>query len=281
MSDDSIMQDMLHALSRERSHRRGTRVQPEPPCLVAKVCDEFGKGELWLGPLPIESRIDYIMRTDFSIQVHCFMNDPEEVTVTRGGEVGMVIPNTIVFRCEMSNPRIRGGDLRLLLPCLINSLRQGDNAYIHCVSGLSRAPVAAAIASAELMCISFDDAKYIVDQVRHVKFEGYKGSTRDLEGPWIDAILHTTTPEAVAPTGFSCRLTRGAEGLVHASVPFEDGTAPVCRWRKGPANRRTFKAAVETVGSLEEAQAQFGGKFCSSCAPLLRASLRVKIDCLW
>ena len=248
---------------------------------MAKVCEEFGRGELWLGPLPTQSRIDYIMQTDFSIQVYCFLNDPEEITVTEGGEAGMRVPDTIVFRCEMSNHRTRGGDLKLLLPCLINSLRQGDNAYIHCVSGLSRAPVAAAIVSAKLMCTSFAEAKYIVDQVRHVKFEGYHGKPRDLEGPWIEGIMRATTPEAVAPTGFSCCLSRTAEGWAHASAPVEDGIAPICRWRKGPAHRRNFKAVVQTVSSLEEAAAQFGGKFCSSCAPLLRASLGVQINHLW
>ena len=78
VDDDSIMQDMLHEISQDRFHRRGNRLEPEPQRLVAKACDEEGRGELWLGPLPTESRISHIMQTEYSIQVYCFMNDPEE-----------------------------------------------------------------------------------------------------------------------------------------------------------------------------------------------------------
>ena len=171
--------------------------------------------------------------------------------------------------------------MRALLPCLINSLRQGDNAYIHCVSGLSRAPVAAAVVSAKAMCIKFDLAKHIIDQVRNNKFNDYRDRDRPMEGPWIEGILRRTTPEAVAPTGFSCRVTRGGEGVVHATADGEGGTGPICRWKKGPANSRFFRATVVTVSSLEDAAAQFGGKFCTVCEPLLRASLRVKVKQLW
>ena len=284
VEDDSIMRDIFQVVRADRSRRRGNRLEPEPPRLVAKVCEEPSRGELWLGPVPTESRLERINETKFSIQVYCFMNDPEEVTVARHGEkgeTGMQIPGTLAFRCEMSNRHTRGTDLRALLPCLINSLRQGDNAYIHCVSGISRAPVAAAITSAKLMNTTFEDAKYIIEQVRNVKFEGYNGNPRDLEGPWIDAILDMTIPETVAPTGFSCRPTRDTHGVVHASVESDEGLGPICRWKRGPTDRKHYRAAVTTVTSLELAAAQFGGKFCSICAQSLRASLRVKINELW
>ena len=281
VEDDSIMQDILHQVARDRDRRRGNRLQPEPPRLVAKVCEEPSKGEIWLGPLPTNSRLERINETKFSIQVYCFMHDPEEVTVTPKGEAGIQIPGTLAFRCEMSNIHKRGPDLRALLPCLINSLRQGDNAYIHCVSGISRAPVAAAITSAKLMNTTFEKAKYIIGRVRNVKFEGYEGNPKDLEGPWIDGILHMTIPETVAPTGFSSCSTRDTHRLVHASVESDEGLGPICRWKRGPNNRKHYRSAVTTVTSLELAAAQFGGRFCSVCTASLRASLRVKIDELW
>ena len=103
VDDDSIMQDMLDMLRNERSVHRGTRIAPEPPRLVAKVCEAEGRGEIWLGPLPTEDRIPHIMHTDFSIQVYCFRSDPEDVEVVQGGEMGMRIPGAMVFDCEMSN----------------------------------------------------------------------------------------------------------------------------------------------------------------------------------
>lgn len=123
VDEDSIMQDMLHELMQDRFQRRGNRLEPEPPRLVAKVCDEEGRGELWLGPLPTESRLGQIMETEHSIQVYCFLKDPEEVEVIEGGEAGMRIPGALVFRCEMSNPDTRSSDMRSLLSCLTNSLR--------------------------------------------------------------------------------------------------------------------------------------------------------------
>ncbi len=72
-------------------------------------------------------------------------------------------------------------------------MRQGDNAYIHCVSGISRAPAAAAVVGSSLMDISFERAKYIISQVRNVDFDG-KGE-KEMQKGW-DTIIH----EAVAST---------------------------------------------------------------------------------
>ena len=100
--DDSIMQRILPNLRWERFLRRGNRLNPEPPRLVAKVCREPGKGELWLGPLPTEPRIGIIMQVDHSIQVYCFQKTPTKAYVKKGGDYGMFIPDTLAFRCEMS-----------------------------------------------------------------------------------------------------------------------------------------------------------------------------------
>ena len=102
MDDDSIMQDMLDTLRNDRSYDRGARIAPEQPSLVAKVCEAEGRDEIWLGPLPTEDRMPHIMQTDFSIQIHCFKSDPEEVEVVPGGELGMRIPGALVFRCWCS-----------------------------------------------------------------------------------------------------------------------------------------------------------------------------------
>ena len=127
---------------------RGNRINPEPPRMVAKICEGKGKGELWLGPLPTAVRMDRIMEVNYSIQIYCFLKHPTDVTVEHGGDWGMLIPNTVTFRCEMSNPHARLDDMNVLKSCLVNSLRQGDNAYVHCISGISRAPMAAAAVAA-------------------------------------------------------------------------------------------------------------------------------------
>ena len=262
VEDDSIMKRMLPKLQEERDERRGNRLNPEPPRLVAKVCKEKGKGELWLGPLPTAQRMDRITETKHSIQVYCFQKQPTEVQVEPGGEEGMLIPGTVVFRCEMSNRHTRLADMRVLKPCLVNSLRQGDNAYVHCVSGISRAAMAAAVMSSILMGISFEKAKDIINQTRNVSFD--KAEQR-MQGAWIDGVIREGVTNAVVPTGFSCRISNPEEVVVHATASVNGGTEPICRWKKGAAGKQDFKSNTITVDSVEQAANQFSGRFCVNC----------------
>jgi len=275
VEDDSIMRRLLPRLREERYDRRGNRLNPEPPRLVAKVCEEKGSGELWLGPLPTPQRLDTIAETKHSIQIHCFLKDPADVQVERGGEFGMRMPGTLGFRCEMSNPQARVRDMRALKSCLVNSLWQGDNAYVHCVSGISRAPMAASVMIAMAMGISFERAKDIVNQTRNVSFQ--KGEMR-MQGDWIEAMLREGVTRAVVPTGFSCRVSNPNEVVVHATTVVVGSTEPICRWKKGAAGKQDFKGDIITVASIEEASNQFGGRFCVNCEALLRASLRLQVE---
>ena len=97
--------------------------------------------------------------------------------------MGMIIPDTRLLRCEMSREDHREHDMEAIIPLLADSLRQGNNAYIHCVSGISRAPLAAAILCAVFMNISFGRAKDIITQIRNIK------DHPEMEGPWIDRLL--------------------------------------------------------------------------------------------
>ena len=76
VDDDSIMRKLLPELRQDRFRRRGNRLKPEPPRLVAKVCEEEGKCELWLGPLPTAQRMDVITETEHSIQILSFRQGP-------------------------------------------------------------------------------------------------------------------------------------------------------------------------------------------------------------
>jgi len=290
VEDDSIMRKLLPELRGERDDRRGNRLNPEPPKLVAKVCEEEGRGELWLGPLPTVQRMDKINETKHSIQVYCFAKTPEHVQVEPGGEWGMLIPGTKTFRCEMSNPAARLSDMRALKSCLVNSLRQGDNAYVHCVSGLARAPMAAAVMCAMLMGISLEQAKDIISQTRNVKFG--RGE-QHMQGAWIDSVIREGVTSAVAPTGFSCRVSNPDEVVVHATtvaeglsqcVPHQRAVQciePICRWKKGAVGKQDFKRDSITVESIEEAAVQFGGRFCVNCEVLLKASSRLQVHQLF
>ena len=195
--------------------------------------------------------------------------------VEPGGEKGMLIPGTVVFRCEMSNQHSRLSDMRALKSCLVNSLRQGDNAYVHCVEGISQAPMAAAVMCSILMGLSSEKAKDIINQTRSVSFD--KAEQR-MQGAWIDGVTREGVTKAVVPTGFSCRGSNPDDVVVHATALVNDGTEPICRWKKGAAGKRDLKSNTITVDSVEQASNQFSGRFCVNCDALLRASLRLDVD---
>jgi hypothetical protein len=272
--DDSIMKKLLPGLQKERGEVRGNRINPESPRLVAKIHEDEGRGELWLGPLPTAQRLDQIMQTKPSIQIYCFLQDPTEYQVEKDGAWGMLIPDTVPFRCEMSNPNSRLQDMRMLKSCLMNSLRQGDNAYIHCITGITRAPMAAAVISAMLMGISFAEAKGIIEQVRNVSLD----SASHLEGAWIDRVLRESVTNAEVPTGFSCCGANKNDIIVHATTLVNGGTEPICRWKKGSAGKRDFKGNIMTAETIEQASNQFGGRFCANCHALLKASLKLQVE---
>jgi len=289
VEDDSIMKKLLPKLREERYPRPGNRINPEPPRLVAKICEEEGRGELWLGPIPTEQRMDCILSTKPSIQICCFAKRPTDVQVEQGGEWGQWIPETVRFRFEMSNPQVRSRDFRKLRTCFINSLRQGDNAYVHCISGLSRAPMAATLLSARLMNISFTEALDNIRQTRNIHFD--KGESR-MQGPWMNIVLSEEVARTVAPTGFSqwttTRVT-APEGqpsrasqhkMIHAIIVDEEIMKPICCWKKD-TQWEALRRYGNAVASIEEAESQFGGKFggkfCADCESMLQASLKIKV----
>ena len=94
-------------------------------------------------------------------------------------------------------------------------------------------------------------------------------------------MLKEKTTDAVTSTGFGCKVIRPDKIIVHATASGKDGTGPICRWKKGAAGQREFKATTVIVESIEEAADQFGGKFCTNCEPLMKASLRFKASQLW
>jgi len=256
---------------------RGNRLDPGPPRLVAKVCEEEGRGELWLGPLPTDLTMDRILDTKPSIQIFCLDSFPDRVQAEPDGEWGRFIPGTKAFRCVMSNPQVRSGDVQALRSCLINSLRQGDNAYVHCVSGISEAPMTAALLSAMLMRISFEEALRRIEQPDSLEFSFVrrKGCMFSL---WIDAVLSEEVAEVVAPAGYSCQTLEHNVRVVHATAVAEGSVEPICSWRRDTSPEQDFKHGGFTVGSIEEAASQFGGKFCISCERMLKASLKIQVN---
>ena len=113
------------------------------------------------------------MECDPSIQISCFAKPPDAVMVDTWDRKsrGRYIPNSVHFKLEMSHDGKRGPDLSKLRACVVNSLRQGDNAYVHCMTELARAPMAAAILCCILMDLDLDDSMDRIDRLRNVQFD--------------------------------------------------------------------------------------------------------------
>jgi hypothetical protein len=101
--------------------------------MIAKICT-IG-GELWMGPVPTKARLQRIMESKPSIQICCFKKSPTEIMVDDADpeSSGVLLPDTEYFKLEMSNGAVRKQDLRKLRTTLLTSLRQNENAYIHCI----------------------------------------------------------------------------------------------------------------------------------------------------
>ena len=148
------MAPLIPIVIKHRWKTIGNRLNPEPPTLVAKLCAEKGKGELWLGALPTESRLEEILACvgdnggSFTIQVSCFAKPPWENFVVdekrcrgkvfqeRGWSTqGVMLPGVAWFTVEMSNPNARARGIRRCRNIILSSLLAGENCYIHCVTG--------------------------------------------------------------------------------------------------------------------------------------------------
>ena len=140
--------------------------------------------------------------------------------------------------------------MRALKPCLVNSLRQGDNAYVHCVSGISRAPMASAVIGSILMGISFEKAKDIINQTRNVSFDK---AEQKMQGAWMDSVIREGVTNALVPTGFSearmFRVLWAEDAAIHAIAMVNGSPEPICHW-KGVVDEQDLKSNTIIVDSV-------------------------------
>ena len=156
-----------------KSLRRGNKFRPEPPTLIAKICKSGG--ELWLGGLPTERYLPPAPEGGFALQVCCMKSAPEDRviddkkkgTFTRG----VTMPNVILVKLNMDNPDAAARDWPSVSKLVVKSLRQGDNAFVHCMAGVHRAGLAGSMLRAHLHDETLDKAIATIKKVRHVEPE--------------------------------------------------------------------------------------------------------------
>ena len=243
--------------------------------MVAKVC--MNGGELWLGPVPTEERLDTIIATPMHIQIGCFKRRPTEVWVdgSYANSKGLYIPDAEYFKLEMSNYSARQKDFRKLRTTVLTSLRQGDNAYVHCMTGLARAPMAASLLVSLLMDEDIDAAMHRVDSLRNVQFDK---AWRSMGGTWMDVLVNEPCTVHAESDCYLASMSRPTATVIHAGVTLqpEHGLPKqhLCKWkRQGYRPGRDNQVVLETP---EEAR-NFSSSFCQDCLSKLAASRRAQV----
>ena len=273
--DSSIMDKLMVDLMKNRASQRGHRLKPEMPTLIAKVCEEGG--ELWLGPLPTQDRLEAIeSKANFSIQIGCFSKKPTEVFVDDADTStrGVYMAGTEYYKFEMSHKSLRAPDFRKLRTALMTSLRQGDSAYIHCVSGLTRAPLGGGICASFLMNEPLDTSMKRVESLRNVKM-----SSANIEdgGTWMYKLVEEQCTVHAGSAFYLSGTVRPTATVIHAAVTAASTTHedyPLCKWKKGTnAAAKMHNARISTP---EEAKS-FSSSFCKDCLAKLPASRRVHV----
>jgi len=177
--------------------------------MIAKVCEGKGKGELWIGPLPTWHRMGVIMETNYSIQICCLSMEPEAVRIDER-ESGTRIPGAFVFHCDVFNHVTRTSDFEALQEFVITSMRQGNNVYVHCVAGVRRAVIMAAILSTISMNIMLETAMDIINQARNIDW--WVRYDR-MAGRWMDE-MHQRYFD-ISDATYSLHLHSRGQAVVH------------------------------------------------------------------
>ena len=238
-----------------------------------------------MGPVPTNGRLQRIMETKPSIQICCFKKSPTEVMVDDADpeSYGVLLPDTEYFKLEMSNAGVRKQDLRKLRTTLLTSMRQGDNAYIHCMTGLCRAAIGGALVGALVMDEEISCSISRVVDLRNVQMDK---AWRNMGGPWMDLILNEACTVHPESNFFLAGTGRPTQTVVHAGISAigtdgvrrPDDDYPLCQWKQGsrtvaPKEHRH----MARCGAPEQAKA-FSETFCKACLPKMSASGRVRVQ---
>ncbi len=171
----------------------------------------------------------------------------------------------------MSNPGERQRDFRKLRTPLLTSLRQGDNAYIHCVTGVCRAPIGASLVASLLTNENVEAAMERIDDLRNTQMD--KARQR-MGGSWLGKLVEEPCPAFEKSDHYIASTVRPTSVVIHAGVEGSPNH-PMCKWKKGGEGAPFKKHAVrlETPADAKS----FSDTFCRDCLGRLPASKQLAI----
>ena len=280
--------------------RRVVRNDPDPPCLVAKL-REVG-GELWTGPLPIrELDHEWFLDKSFVIQVGCFANQPEDNHREKAGEhghkhnwgQGIILPECCYYKLEISHPTKCEEDFRKIRSYVLTSLVEGDNVYVHCITGKTRGPMGAAILRALATNTKLESSVKMVQRLRNCEVRRRYKERLLNQSDWMEEALSEKVfmcpqYDIFAAYGHVIHKKRIVHPCIVIEETFEGGRQednlyPLCQWVLGEEAEPMKKNGCITCQEIDVVAQELGTTICEECleqmAPREFLDIKERIDC--
>ena len=148
----------------------------------------------------------------------------------------------------------------------------GDNALVHCMTGLARGPMAAALISAVAHHESLQNAMDRIERLRNTQLPDKAWDS--MGGIWAIQAVQRDPGLPKYPFGFAAE--RGDRAMAHAVLlDEEDRYVPLCKGRQGAvlACKRGLAFDETVIGIRLHAS-----RFCHECRALLIASQQVQVE---
>ena len=247
-------------LATQRWRQPGHSGAAEPPTVIYRHIAGLEAPCIILGGLPTAADVQFLRDMKVELIVTCFQERPDK-------KGAVLPPGAYVFNFCIAGKR-RQGSWEALRKLILPALENGESIYVHCMAGVHRAPVAAALILAAVRQLSFDRMVQHIHRLRAI--EPHKMLRGELaEWVYIANVGQLPPPQVKVPVPFVTSLMDGA--LMHA-VPHDwnpDAPAPACRWRQSRAGSRGFYSGnIEYVDDVFAAIA-YGRPFCQGCRNLL------------
>ena len=237
----------------------GNSGNPEPPALLFRGAD--GTGDIWLGGLPKDA--SWLRERGITLLLSAMGKTAAQAGGTSGAQL-------LQHAVPVSHHgQARGNAWKDAKQFILPTLRAGESVYIHCLAGVHRAPVLAALMLAWVSRRAFDDCYRQVEQLRAVDPAG----VRERRGgadifKWAASGAAEDVPQRIPRPPFTWVCSRKRGSLWH----IRKGDAPWCQWRQ---LARSFKGEVYFADSVEEALG-YQRSICKMCKAVLPASMQLR-----
>ena len=260
--------DFWDEQSRHRWDRPGSSTKEVEP--ASMVYQHAGGGRLLLAGLPTQKQREVLEKC--SLIVTCFAKPAEEVWIReQGSKVFGWIPTAARrLQWEVTHERRRDEQWKAVALEICSTLRQGENALVHCRAGIHRAALGTAKLLAWLDDVPLEQAVERIQSARAVDLESVLQQSGN--GAWARGYDGLKRPEEVPRIAAWAKAKNGR--YAHAMAGPPSAREPLCKWRKSKsAAKELFKSGIEESSDLEGLAANLKG-ICRDCGVHMAASQR-------